>query len=45
MSEATMVATAPAVESSLPYNDAVPGAVIGEWAATPTRRFLLRPTS
>ena len=32
MSEATAVATAPAVDTSLPYNSDVPGAVIGEWA-------------
>jgi NADH-quinone oxidoreductase subunit C/D len=32
MSEATMVAAAPAADGALPFGDAVPGAVIGTWA-------------
>ncbi|MFN3334261.1 MAG: NADH-quinone oxidoreductase subunit C, partial [Caldilinea sp.] len=43
MSEATMVATAPAVDSSLPYNDAIPGAVIGTWADNTDKALFVAP--
>ncbi|MCB0022295.1 MAG: NADH-quinone oxidoreductase subunit C, partial [Caldilinea sp.] len=43
MSEATAVATAPAVDSSLPYNDAVPGAVVGTWADDTDKALFVAP--
>ena len=43
MSEATAVATAPAVDSSLPYNDAVPGAVVGAWAEETEKALFVAP--
>ncbi|MCB9124263.1 MAG: NADH-quinone oxidoreductase subunit C [Caldilineaceae bacterium] len=43
MSEATAVATAPAVDSSLPYNDAVPGAVVGTWADDTEKALFVAP--
>jgi NADH-quinone oxidoreductase subunit C/D len=43
MTEATMVATAPAVDSSLPYNDAVPDAVVGVWADDTEKALFVAP--
>ena len=43
MSEATAVATAPAEDSSLPYNDAVPGAVVGAWAEDTEKALFVAP--
>ena len=43
MSEATAVATAPALNSSLPYNDVVPGAVLGTWADDTEKALVVAP--
>ena len=43
MSEATAVATAPALNSLLPYNDVVPGAVLGTWADDTEKALVVAP--
>ncbi len=43
MSEATIVETAPTVDPSLPYGDAVPGAVIGVWAEETDKALVVEP--
>ena len=43
MSEATMVAEAPAIDPLLPFNDAVPGAVIGTWAEDTDKAYFVAP--
>ena len=43
MSDATVVETAPTVDPSLPYSDAVPGAVIGVWAEETEKALVVAP--
>lgn len=43
MSNATGVATAETVDTALPYNDAVPGAVLGSWAADSDQALVVAP--